>query len=233
VIEYSEDVLNMFALCPLRTEAPVSTGHFPVATEVLQWALLREFERDRPPLMAMRERYCVVWKSLYYPDYKNSKVPPDHPTYWEGPRKAASIGKRIHDFVSKFEVIHPLQPYALTFGAQRVRGSYALVRRRTEGGIPMVLVFHPHAPLHKTYPDMRSLARWVAARRERLERNLGVYNLPLLRGEPWQYKDVNERLANRWLQSILESIPKSNYANPGPHCSGCARHDCLEVLRDR
>jgi hypothetical protein len=98
--EYDEVVLNLFATCPLRTEEPDSDRHLATAGAVLQWALLREFEGDRPSLPQLRDKHTVVWKSLYYPEYKDSPVPSDHPTYWEGPRKARTVGKQIVDLIT-------------------------------------------------------------------------------------------------------------------------------------
>lgn len=229
MIEYPEQVLNMFAVCPLRTESTSVDPLYGAARELLSWALKRTFEGAIPELKTLRERYCMVWKSLYYPGYKDTSVPPDHPTYWAGPRKSGLIGKKIYDFCTKFEVLHPEQLYTLTFGSQVVKGSYALVRRRTNNAVPAVLVAHPHAPLEK-HPDLRSLARWLDARRSLTDREIAIYHLPLVRGDAWSFTNVNERLALDWLGSILDSVSKTRYPAPGTHCASCVQKDCMEVL---
>lgn len=229
MIEYQEQVLNMFALCPLRTESVNRDPLYGAACELLSWAVKRTFEGAVPELKQLRERYCVVWKSLYYPAYKDTPVPPNHPTYWEGPRKAGLIGRKIFDFCTRFEVLHPEQYYTVTLGSQLVKGSYTLVRRRMAGSFPMVLVTHPNAPLHK-YPDLKSLARWLDARRSLTDREIGVYHFPLVRGDAWSLNNVDERLVLQWLGSILDSVSKTRYPSPGSHCATCIRHDCMEVL---
>lgn len=230
--EYPEHVLLLASACPLMTVTV--DRQLKTAQEVMRWAILREHENHRQKLSDIRERYCRIWKSLYYPEYEVVRPPDEDAKYWEGPRAASGIGKRIHDFVVTYEILQPVQPYELILGERSIRGEYALVRKRNKLAVSQteVLVLERHRPLHYQYPDMLSLARWVHARRELMTNaDPGIMHQPLFRGDAWHIKQVNESLAVRWLEAVLDTVTKK-FAAPGSHCSDCVRHDCLAVLND-
>jgi hypothetical protein len=60
---------------------------------------------------------------------------------------------------------------------------------------------------------------------------LGIYHLPLLRGQFWRNRSVAERLVEPWLFAILESIVQGlRFPMPSGYCEGCAQKDCMKVF---
>lgn len=227
-------VLNLAATCPLRTERPVSDRLFVTASHTLRWALCRKFEGRVPTPAEARDRFVMVWKSLYYPEYKDVPAPPDHKTFWIGAREGRTIGKRIRDFVLRYEVLVPLGPYSLTVQSDTIEGEYALLQRK-DGSPVQVLNVVSGAPSYRNLPDLASCAKWLHARRNSEAKSIEVLNFtPILWTKPWALRFENERLAIAMIESILKVINGgSKFPNPGVHCSSCVEKDCLEVFNVR
>jgi hypothetical protein len=228
----SEDRLNSYAICPLYN--PPTAEPIQVQAEGLfKWAMLRTFDgiHDPPDLTGLRERYVSLWNKHWFGD--QPKTLPATGPYWDGPKASRGVARRIFEFLDKYEVVHPEQPYDLKVDKYTIQGRYALVRRKTQTGHPSVLVVHDRAPLYKASPDLRSLARFTHANTTEYYKEIGILHLPLLRGQVWSQVDINETLATTWLRAILDQIPGVQYPVPGSHCMSCEGKPCMGVFRER
>src|ERR1019366_10200137 len=102
----------------------------------------------------------------------------------------------------------------------QVKGENALVlwRKYRKGEIPMLVDPLLRRPRYVKTPNYAVLAQWLAARQKVETVELGIAHLPMFVGQPWQTRDVNERLAKQWLNH-LSSKPGKNGTFPqrGPH----------------
>ena len=105
--------------------------------------------------------------------------------YWEGPKAAAALGRRLYEFLLKYEVIHPFAPYSLQFDNGKVTGENALVlwlpHRRAP--VPLVVDAFLRRPRNTQIPNHAALAQWLAARQDVDTVDLGIVHLPMLSGE--------------------------------------------------
>jgi hypothetical protein len=225
--DMQEDLLENHLLCPLLDVRGQDDNLYSVAKAVLRWALLKSFEGALPQRELMREKFTEVWKSTYYSEYGKGIVPPDHPTFWIGPKKAAYVAGKIHDLLSKYHVLHPEQPYVLINGKDQIHGHYALLYKRSSGE-KLVLNLHSHRPLNYFAPGAKALVRWKHAR-ENHKGIISIYHLPLLRGQFWQERNVSWKAVDEYLSQI-EGIGENRLPIPGSHCLSCKTQSCRGVF---
>lgn len=108
-------------------------------------------------------------------------------------------------FLLKYRVLHPYEPYTLQFDRGQVIGENAVViwDKYRAGEVPMVLSTSLRRPRFVKTPNYSVLAQWLTARRNVDTVELGIANLPLIFGERWTTKSVNEALALRWINGIV------------------------------
>ena len=96
--------------------------------------------------------------------------------YWKGPKAAAALGRRLYEFLLKYEVIHPYQPYSLQFDNGKVTGENALVlwTPYRHAPVPLVVDAFLRRPRHTQIPNYAALAQWLAARQEVDTVDLGI-----------------------------------------------------------
>jgi hypothetical protein len=131
--------------------------------------------------------------------------------------KSRTFARRVYEFLLKYPVLHPYQPYTLQFDRGDVKGENALVvwRKYRKGDIPMLVDPLLRRPRYVKTPNYEVLAQWLAARQDADAVELGITHLPLLSGEPWLTKDVNERLARQWLNHLVsEAADKRDFPVP-------------------
>ena len=192
----------------------------------IRWAL-RERHKGRiclPP--NLRERWVTEWQKSWGKDAKSAD-------YWKGVNKAATFARRVYEFLLKYQVLHPYQPYTLHFDRGEVKGENALVLWSTyrKGDIPMLVDPLLRRPRYVKTPNYTVLAQWLAARRDGDAVELGIVHLPMLHGEPWLTKDVNEPLAKQWLNHLVsEAADKRGFPRTGPQCASCSQ-PCNEVFK--
>ena len=115
-----------------------------------------------------------------------------------------------------------------------MKGENALVvwRKYRKGEIPMLVDPLLRRPRYVKTPNYSVLAQWLAARRDDDAVELGIVHLPMLYGEPWLTRDVNERLAKQWLNHLVsEAADKRDFPRTGPQCTSCS-HPCNEVFTE-
>jgi hypothetical protein len=154
-------------------------------------------------------------------------------TYWKGVGKAATFTRRVYLFLLNYQVLHPYQPYTLRLDRGDVKGENALVlwSKYRKGDIPMLVDSFLRRPRHVKTPNYTVLAQWLAARQDVDAVELGIVHLPLLSGERWLTKDVNEPLAKQWLNHLVtEAADKRDFPRTGRQCTSCS-HPCNEVFK--
>jgi hypothetical protein len=224
----SEADLLRFATCPLGD--PREENKLVQAARIL-WRsqLLRGFEGlPLSTLEHMRERYTAHWNKLWFGSA--IKALPVSGPYWEGPKKAATVSRRLFQFFTRYQVLQPEQVFELHVDKYTIQVGYAIVAKRSNE-YPYVLVLHGHAALHKTSPDVLSLARLVHASKTTFHNHIGLLHVPMLRGEPWKQKQVDEFQAERYVQALATQMSANLlYPAPGPHCLGCISKPCMGVF---
>jgi hypothetical protein len=175
----------------------------------------------------LREHWSAEWKKQWGKEQAGSE-------YWNGIGKSRTFARRVYEFLLKYEVIHPYEPYTLEFDRGQVKGENALVvwRKYRKGDVPMLVDPLLRRPRYVKTPNYAVLAQWLAARQDVDAVELGVVHLPLLFGEPWLTKDVKEQMAKRWLNHLVsEAADKMDFPRTGPQCMTCS-HPCSEVFTE-
>jgi hypothetical protein len=191
----------------------------------IRWALRERHKGKIPPAADLRKRWVAEWKEGWGDEKKNA-------AYWEGVNRSANFGRRVYEFLLKYEVLHPYEPYILHLDRGQVKGENAVVvwckYRKAE--VPMLVDPLLRRPRHVKTPNYAVLAQWLAARQKVDTVELGIAHLPMLYGEPWLTKDVNEGLAKQWLNHLVaEAADKMDFPRPGPQCKNCSQ-PCNEVF---
>jgi hypothetical protein len=216
--------LQQRSQCSIYAPAEVDPQEEP-ARLTIRWAL-RERHQGKicsPP--DLRERWVTEWKKSFGKDAKNAG-------YCKGVQKSSTFARHVYEFLLKYEVLHPYEPYTLQFDHGQVTGQNALVvwRKYRKGDIPMLVDPLLRRPRYVKTPNYIVLAQWLAARRDVNEVELGIVHLPMLHGEPWLTKDVNEPLARQWLNHLVsEAADKRDFSRTGPQCASCSQ-PCNEVF---
>jgi hypothetical protein len=229
----SEDNLNVNTLCPLMDIELSSTDIEECAYALLRWAILRKQDGLDVELPKLREKYVNLWNKKWFKD-QEIKVPDTGP-YWEGPKKARIVAKRIYDLLLEYEILTPEQPYKLVLDCYTIQGLYALIRKKIGNKQVFVLVIHTSPTTYKASPDLRSLARHLHATKTYPNYNkIGLLHWTIIRGKEWKNKYINSNLSSNWLLTSLRLISSSEkFPVPGPHCVNCKSKACQEVFIER
>ena len=190
-----------------------------------RWALRERHMGKICQAAELRAHWVAGWTKGWGSEKKNS-------VYWKGPSKAATFAARVYKFLLKYEVLHPYLPYTLKLDRGEVKGGNALVlwRKYRKGDIPMLVDPLLRRPRHVKTPNYTVLAQWLAARQKVETVELGIAHLPMLFGQPWLTKDVNEQLAKQWLNHLVaEAADKRDYPRTGRQCMTCSQ-PCSEVF---
>ncbi len=190
-----------------------------------RWALRERHEGKIRQVVDLRAHWVAGWTKGWGDETKNS-------VYWDGVKKAAGFARCVYEFLLKYEVLHPYEPYTLELDRGQVKGEKALVvwHKYRKGDIPMLVDPLLRRPRHVKTPNYAVLAQWLAARQKVEEVELGIAHLPMLFGQPWRTKDVNEQLAKRWISNLVaEAADKRDYPRTGPQCMTCSQ-PCSEVF---
>src|ERR1035441_1762411 len=190
-----------------------------------RWALRERHLGKTCSLVDLRAHWVAGWTKGWGSEKKNS-------IYWKSVKRAAPFAARVYKFLLDYEVLHPYEPYTLELDRGQVKGENALVlwRKYRKGEIPMLVDPILRRPRHVKTPNYTVLAQWLAARQKVETVELGIAHLPMLFGQPWLTKDVNEVLAKRWLNHLVaEAADKMDFPRTGPQCMTCS-HPCSEVF---
>ena len=195
------------------------------AMRTIRWALRERHKGKIRPAADIRARWVAEWKE----DWGKERI---SAVYWKGVDKSAALARRAYEFLLKYEVLHPYVPYTLQFERGQVKGENAVVvwckYRKAE--VPMLVDPLLRRPRYVKTPNYTVLAQWLAARQKVETVELGIAHLPMLYGQPWLTKDVNERLAKQWLNHLVaEAADKRDYPRTGPQCMTCSQ-PCSEVF---
>lgn len=223
--------LTDFQTCPIGAFDPVE----PVvasATSLLAWTTLETFNGRQVPLEVLRKKFVYFWHQAW-----PENVPRDGDRYWAGVRAGRGLAAKLFVLFRKYDVRRPVQGYELCTGGHVITGEYAvLVRRmpdpRVQDG-PYVLIPHAYRPITYLKPDLASLAAWKHAMMHEDYSGLGIYHLPLLRGERWRHLKIQEPLVLPWLEAAAKAIAAPlRYPTPSGYCESCTTRACLRVFHE-
>ena len=220
----TEQELQRRSQCSLYNPTEVDLLENP-AMRTIRWALRERHQGKICSLVDLRIRWVAEWKDGWGSKKINS-------VYWKGVNRSATFGRRLYEFLLKYEVLHPYEPYTVEFDRGQVKGENALVvwRKYRKGDIPMLVDPLLRRPRYVKTPNYTVLAQWLAARQQVDTVELGIAHLPMFYGEPWLTKDVNEGLAKQWLNHLVgEAADKRDYPRTGPHCMTCTQR-CNKVF---
>ena len=184
-----------------------------------RWALRERHEGKIRTAADLRAHWVAGWKKGWGSEEKNS-------VYWESVKKAATFARRVYEFLLKYEVLHPYKPYILELDRGQVKGENALVlwSKYRKGDIPMLVDPLLRRPRYVKTPNYAVLAQWLAARQEVETVELGIAHLPMLVGQPWLTKEVNEGLAKQWLNHLVaEAADTRDFPRTGRQCTTCSQ----------
>lgn len=223
-IVLSDKELQRRSLCSMYIQRQVDLLEGP-AEHTLRWAIReRHFGKIHSP-SELREYFINEWGKAWNRPEKDSG-------YWQGPNAARSFGRRVYEFLLKHEIVHPYEPYTLELDRGTVIGHNALAlwRKARQEPVPMVIDFRLRRPRDTRTPYYPALAQWVAARLDVESVDLGIVHVPTIWGDRWTTTDVNEALARRWLNAIVnEAADQTLFPRVGPQCVMCS-HPCKEVF---
>jgi hypothetical protein len=195
------------------------------AEQTFRWAVRERHSGKTLEPEELRKRFVGLWEKVWG-DRERKK------DYWRGPNKAAPFARRVYMFLLKYRVLHPYEPYTLQLDRGQVTGENAVViwDKYRKGEVPMVLGTTLRRPRFVKTPNYSVLAQWLAARRYAETVELGIAQLPLIYGEKWTTKSVDETLALRWISGIVsEAANRTDFPRIGIQCETCSR-PCKEVF---
>jgi hypothetical protein len=190
-----------------------------------RWALRERHKGKIRSAEDLRAHWVTEWKKGWGSEEKND-------VYWESVKKAAPFARHVYMFLLKYEVLHPYKPYTLQLDRGQVKGENAVVvwckYRKAE--VPMLVDPLLRRPRYVKTPNYAVLAQWLAARQKVEAVELGIAHLPMLFGQRWLTRDVNEQLAKQWLNHLVaEAADKRDFPRTGSQCKNCTQ-PCSEVF---
>lgn len=203
---------------PATADAMEKTARMTLHSAVLNRHQGKIFSPD-----TLRAKFLATWNDQW------KHVKRDGKEYWAGPEAARGFARRVYELLNKYEVRQPFEPYELILGHEKLTGQVAILQREVNRNeIPFVL----HAPLRRArdlrVPNYSALADWLAGRQIVEEIDLYLLHQPLIWGESWMDKDINERLTRDWLTKLVSQATDS-IPTPGPWCTSCS-HPCRRVF---
>jgi hypothetical protein len=224
MVTLSELELQRNAVCSMYVEQSVDYLIGP-AERTFRWAVRQRHNGIICTPKMLRERFLDDWKKSWEGAIDD--------TYWVGPKAAAPFGRRVYEFLLKYEVLRPFEPYQLQLEHGQIHGQNALVlwRKLRQEPVTMVLDVRMRRPRDYRTLHYPALAQWAAARLEVETTALGIVHLPLVWGERWTTTDVDEALAQRWLDGIVKQVSDQRlFPRVGAQCASCT-HPCKEIFR--
>lgn len=216
--------LQQRSQCSLYTPTFVDPLEHP-AEQTLRWAVReRHLGTIREP-KELRKRFVGLLEKARGNQKKDQ-------VYWNCVKQSLPFGRRVYMFLLKYRVLHPYEPYTLQFDRGQVTGENAVViwDKYRKGEIPMLLSMHFRRPRYLKTPNYSVLAQWLAARQDVDTVGLGIAHLPLIFGERWTTKGVNEAQARRWIDGIVNAAAdRMDFPRVGSQCETCTR-PCNEVF---
>jgi hypothetical protein len=97
-------------------------------------------------------------------------------------------------------------------------------------GIPYVLVEREFRPAYHQQPGVIEMLRHHHFVTSTIHPTVRILNFPVLRGDPWERKNVDVSLVHRYLSSILRTTAASEFPAPGSQCETCASKSCRKVF---
>ena len=224
-ISLTDQELQRRSQCSLYMPTMIDPLQGP-ADATLRWALRERHDGKIVRPEDIREHFTDGWVKAWTRPEKDQ-------AYWEGPKAAPALGRRLYEFLLKYEVMHPFEPYTLQFDNGKVSGENALVIWTPYRSPPVTLVVDAflRRPRNTQIPTYAALAQWLAARQDVDTVDLGIVHLPLVSGDRWLSKDVKEPLAQQWLGAVVdEAAAQRNFPRAGTQCKTCSQ-PCKEVFR--
>jgi len=191
----------------------------------IRWALRERANGIICSYQDLGERWSAEWQKIWGNNTNNQD-------YWNGERKALSFARRVYEFLLDYEVRHSYEPYTLQLDRGQVKGENALAvwRKYRKGHVPMLIDPLLRSPRYVKTPNYAVLAQWLAAREDDEAVELGIVHLPMIRGERWLTKDVNEQLVRQWINSLVnEAADNGGVPRKGLQCAKCSQ-PCKEVF---
>jgi hypothetical protein len=226
--------LELASKCPLMDSEYIGSPRYRTACQTLIWALTAARDGGYPTLKGIREKFTENWKATYYQEFTGKTVPPDHPTYWQGPRVSRTVAKRIVDLLNKFNPVNVNYIYSVMVDDDKhvgvVKGLVTTLSRKSQPTTQFkwtVLILHESVPRHHLHPDVTSMARWLWLRKTSSPTSeVNLYHLPLLHGKPWTTSSFIETEVVRALACIM-NVSKQ-WPSPGSHCQQCVSKRCTK-----
>jgi hypothetical protein len=223
----SDESLHELSQCGLYQIGPLNVQSVLEATVRFTF---RDAVRDRffskiqePKIL--RASFVKNWKKLW-PDK------PDGPGYWRGPAASIPFARRVYEFLLKYEVVQPFEPYRLELEYGNVYGEHAIGVWKRSREQPLHFSIEPWVtkPRDPRVPYYPAVARWLAGRQLVEEVDFAIVNLPLSRGERWIDREINEPLAQHWINGILKQTAEQRlFPRSGSQCKTCS-HPCTEIF---
>lgn len=217
--KYNEYQVVAHAKCHLYTPEEAA-AEYDAAVSTVRWTFLRMIEGNIPLKNAITTKFELEMANRFKIKDK---------IYWEAIRKGRRFITKLIILIKKYDVIHPIQSYSYHIDGHIIEGSYALIQKRSETEVPLVLNLFYNRPLSFQLPNLLSSIRWLNSKNDYMD--TGLYNFCLFRGDDWKIKDLNEPLIRSWIHAIINEISSMVlYPNAGSHCSSCVGKDCLKDL---
>jgi hypothetical protein len=220
----TEAVLHRRSLCSMY-QSNVEDHLTGPAERTFRWALKERFIGKLHKPADLREHFVSGWSKAW-------NLPEKDARYWEGPNKSRAFGRHVYEFLLKYEIVQPYEPYSLELPAGTVTGENAIAiwKSRHKGEIPQVVSMRIRRPRDLRVPFYPALAQWVASREAAETVDLGLLTVPVL-GDRYASTGLNEALARTWLNAIVkEAADNTLFPRYGTQCVTCS-HPCKEVLR--
>lgn len=214
----NDDRLQYQSVCPLYAQKEVDLLAGP-AEDTFRWAVRARYLARIMKPVELREHFVDLWRARWPYEAKTL-------AYWDGPKAAPAFARRVYEFLNKFNIAQPFEPYTLALEEGIVVGSKALATwtavKRPSEPVTLVLDVRLKRPRDPKTIFYRELAQWLSARQDSDTVSLGVLHVPLLWGESWVTNEINEPLARSWLNAILkEARQTTQFPRTGPQCITC------------
>ena len=218
----NEAHLVEFARCPLRVwplpEIRVDKLNL-VVRKTVDWFIAKSFDETPASLHDTQSMFETYLKRLKGMDLD-----------WVGTSR--QVAKKLQDVHQGYSILQPNTPYELDISGVCLKGSYAVITRRSNSRSYILRLWDRPSEWVETVLDVVSLARWWHYY-SREEEGLGIYNLAIHKAGSWAREPLQGTLVLEQLRSIMENVRMNRfYPVPGRYCAACPTRSCLEVLND-
>ena len=218
----NEAHLVEFARCPLRVwplpEIRVDKLNL-VVRKTVDWFMAKSFDEAPASLHDTQSMFETYLKRLKGMDLD-----------WVSTSRR--VAKKLQDIHQGYSVMQPNTPYELDISGVCLKGSYAVVTRRSNSQSYILRLWDRPREWVETVLDVVSLARWWHYY-SREGGGLGIYNLAIHKAGSWVREPSQGTLVLEQLRSLMENVRMNRfYPVPGRYCATCPTRSCLEVLHD-